>query len=57
MAEEETPKMKTMPKKVMEQIMPDYYKKPYAYKAYKERYGSSGSKALNAVPTHTNATY
>ena len=37
--------------------MPDYYKKPYAYKAYKERYGSSGTKALSAVPTHTKATH
>lgn len=24
-------------------LMPDYYKKPYAYKAYKDRYGSSQS--------------
>ena len=37
--------------------MPDYYKKPYAYKAYKERYGSAGSKASSANPSHSKTAH
>ena len=36
-------------------LMPDYYKKPYAYKAYKDRYGSS--QATSGDHSHSNSHY
>ena len=33
-------------------LMPDYYKKPYAYKAYKERYGSAHSTPSDKGHSH-----
>jgi molybdopterin-containing oxidoreductase family iron-sulfur binding subunit len=36
--------------------MPDAYKKPYAYTAYKERYGSA-SKGAQADPAHDDKTH
>jgi molybdopterin-containing oxidoreductase family iron-sulfur binding subunit len=34
-------------------LMPDYYKKPYAYKAYKDRYGSPQATSGD----HSNSHY